>query len=263
MVRRLQAVLLCALMGLSAAAMADALEQAKKRGRLVVAIDFLVPEYKAGAKFRTPETIDFALAEELARSMKLELSAVATHQGGRHPLPKPDIVLTTLPGMNAVPAGHVAIPSGYSAGPMAIMRTDTTIRSWEQLKGKKVCVSEGGRYAGVMAARYGAIEKTQRAPADALIALRTGACDATVHDNAMLEEMIRLPEWKKFSATLPAGSPAQLAFIVPASDIKTIAFLRQTVDGWTARHVQEALMKKAVRSIAFEVYLDQDVPDCH
>lgn len=257
--------LLCALVPASAAAgvPTDALEEARKRGRLVVAIDHIVPEYKAGTKFRTPETIDSALAEELAKSMKLALSMVGTKGGTRQALPKADIVLTTLSNPAAVTPGHVAIPVGYSAGPMAIMRTDTSIKSWEQLRGRTVCVSEGGHHVSTMAARYGAIEKVQRAPADALIAVRTGACDATVHDNAMLEEMVRLPEWKKFSARLPAGTPAQLVFIVPGSDRKTIAFLKQTVDDWAVRRVPEALIKKAVRSIAFEVYLDQDVPDCH
>jgi polar amino acid transport system substrate-binding protein len=256
---------LCTLLTASprAGAATDGLEEARKRGNLVVAIDHVVPEYKAGTKFRTPETIDSALAEELAKSMKLRLSMVGTQGATRPALPRADVVLTTLANPAAVPTGHVAIPVGYGAGPMAIMRSDTTIKSWEQLKGRTVCVSEGGHHVGSLASRYGAIEKIQRAPADALIAVRTGACDATVHDNAMLEEMLRLPEWKKFSARLPAGTPAQLVFIVPASDRKTITFLKQTADDWTARRVPEALMKKAVRSIAFEVYLDQDVPDCH
>jgi polar amino acid transport system substrate-binding protein len=256
---------LCTLLAASAwaGAATDGLEEARKRGSLVVAIDHVVPEYKAGTKFRTPETIDSALAEELAKSMKLALSMVGTQGGTRPAPPRADVVLTTLANPAAVPPGHVAIPVGYSAGPMAIMRTDTTIKSWEQLRGRTVCVSEGSHHVSTMASRYGAIEKVQRAPADALIAVRTGACDATVHDSAMLEEMLRLPEWKKFSARLPAGTPAQLVFVVPASDRKTIAFLKQTVDDWAARRVPEALMKKAVRSIAFEVYLDQDVPDCH
>jgi polar amino acid transport system substrate-binding protein len=239
---------------------AGALDDAKQRGRLVVGLDYIVPEYKAGTKFRTPATIDNALAEDLAKRLQLPLATVKAQPG----LPKEgNIALTTLADPAALPRTHVAIPVGYRAGQMAIMRSDTTIKSWEQLKGRTVCVSEGGHDVGTLSAKYGAIEQVYRAPADALIAVRTGVCDATVHDSAMLEELIKLPEWKKFSARLPAGPKSTLAFVVPAGDGKTIAALKKVAGEWIAAGYPDAAMKKAVQAIAFEVYLDQDVPDCH
>ena len=70
------------------------------------------------------------------------------------------------------------------------MRTDTTIRRWDQLESRSVCVARGANHVGTVAARYGAIEQ--------------------VHPS-----------------------------------------------------VTDALVKKTVRNMAFEVYLEQDVPDCH
>jgi len=163
----------------------------------------------------------------------------------------------------ALPRAAIAIPTGYAAAPMAIMRTDTDIKSWPQLRGRTVCVAAGGRYAGTLAARYGATEVVHKAPADALLALRIGACDAAVHDSALLEELIRLPEWKKFSARLPAGPQVPLAFIVPAHDQQSAALLAQVAREWAAAGYLQAQLQKAARNIAFEVYLDQDVPDCH
>lgn len=157
----------------------------------------------------------------------------------------------------------IIVPVGYTARPMAVMRSDTDIKTWPQLKGRKVCISEGGLYTGTLAARYGALEVIKRAPADSLLAIRVGECDAAVHDSMMLEELIKLPEWKKFSARLPAGAGMQLAFQVPTGDEKTANRLRQVVKEWSAAKLPEQLIKKAVRHIAFEVYLDQDVPDCH
>ena len=234
----------------------NSLDQARQRGKLVAGIDYVVPEYKGGMKFRTPEALDTALAEDLARRLQLPLATVRTAG-------KADISLATLAENDPLRRTAAIIPTGYSAGPMAIMRTDTDIKSWEQLKGRKVCVSEGGRYAGMLAPKYGAIEKVYRAPADSLLALRIGECDAAVHDNAMLEELIKLPEWKKFSARLPVGPRATLAFVVPADDRKSAAFLKQVADDWSAKGYAQELTKKAVRHIAFEVYLDQEVPDCH
>lgn len=225
---------------------------------LVVALDYVMPEQRVDRKFRTPETIDAALAQDLARRLNRPLAAVPATSTAQ-----PRVRITTLAADGTTPAGYVSIPVPYTSAPMAIMRTDTTIKRWEQLKGRTVCVSQGGNHVGTLAARYGAIEKIYPAPADALIAVRIGDCDATVHDSAMLEEMIRLPEWKKFSARLPAGKGRTLALLVPESDSATIAAARRVVREWGREGLPVAVMKKAVRSIAFEVYLDQDVPDCH
>lgn len=250
------ALLAAALAGACAGVLADGVERARQRGRLNAAIHYVVPGYKAGAKFRTPEALDTALLEDVARRLRLPLSTVRAASG------RSDITLAML-AENDAPRGTTVIPTGYAAGPMAIMRTDTTIKSWEQLKGRKVCVAAGGHYVGLTEAKYGSIELVYPAPADALIALRTGLCDAAVHDSALLEELIKLPEWKKFSARLPTGAPSRLAFAVPAADRKTTAFLTQVANDWKATGYPDRLMKTAVRNIAFEVYLDQDVPDCH
>lgn len=245
------------------------LEQAKNRNQLIVGISYIVPEYKAGMKFRTPEAIDTELAKDLAARAQLPLTLVrhtakvAATEAAKAPR-GPDIVLTMVNDRKAADRAATIIPTGYSASPMAIMRSDTDIKSWEQLKGRKVCVSEGGPHVGTLAAKYGAVEKVQKAPADSLLALRVGACDAAVHDSAMLEELVRLPEWKKFSARLtsPSGQGATLAFVVPA-DSGYAAFLKQVASEWAANRFAQQLTRKAARQIAFEVYLDQDVPDCH
>src|SRR3546814_5705323 len=88
-----------------------------------------------------------------------------------------------------------------------LFRSD--IKSWQQLKGRTVCLSEGGRYVGALTRQYGAVEIVFKAPADSLLALRTGGCDAAVHDDVMLKELLKLPEWKKFSASLPPGPAAR------------------------------------------------------
>src|SRR5690606_12492344 len=101
------------------------------------------------------------------------------------------------------PRGAVVIPTGYRAGVMAIMRTDTDIRQWEDLRGRIVCLTEESGLVGALHERYGATEKVYRAPADALLDLRIGGCDATVHDSTMLQALLEFPEWEKFSARLP------------------------------------------------------------
>ncbi|WP_420475602.1 ABC transporter substrate-binding protein [Noviherbaspirillum sp. ST9] len=248
------------------AAHANGLERAKQRGKLLAGIHYVVPEYKGGMKYRTPEMLDKALLEDVAKRRQLPLEAVQALSGKQAALlaaGKIDLALATVAENDPLHRTHTVIPTGYMSAPMAIMRTDTDIKSWAQLKGRKVCVSEGGLHVGTIAAQYGAIEKVYKAPADAFIAVRVGECDATVHDSAMLEELIRYPEWKKFSARLPAGPQSVLAFVVPAADKKGADVLRQVVADWKANGLLDQTLKTAVRNIAFEVYLDQNAPDCH
>lgn len=256
---------------------------------LTVAMRYVQPPFIGGAKVRTPEAMDTDLAQALADRLHAALHAVALEeaaaasmesppastmrqqppptgqaQSGLSALaPKADVVLMALPNGYAPPASTVAVATGYVARPMAIMRTDTDIKSWRQLKGRTVCLSQGGLYVGAMAAQYGAVEKIFKAPADSLLALRTGGCDAAVHDDRLLKELITLPEWKKFSASLPPGPEAPLAFIVSADNSGAIAALEALGKEWRSGRYLAKLNQKRVHDIAFEVYLDQVIPDCH
>jgi polar amino acid transport system substrate-binding protein len=264
---RIAAAVLAALLGsvYTAAAADGAVDRARQRGKLVAAVDYVVPEYKAGTKFRTPEAIDTVLAEDAAKLLNLPLTTVRADPKAATPFTpagKADIALAVVTDANPL-RNAIAIPTGYRAGPMAIMRTDTTIKTWEHLKDRKVCVAEGGRYVGTIASKYGAIEQVYKSPTDALLNLRIGTCDAAVHDDVLLEEMLKLPEWKKFSARLPTGPRHTLVLAVPAGDTRTETFLRQVTAEWRSSRYLNKHITKAARSIAFEIYLDQDVPDCH
>jgi polar amino acid transport system substrate-binding protein len=237
-----------------------------RSGKLVAGIAHVAPVYKAGEKFRTPEGMETALVEDLAARLKTEPAFMAlAPQGHAEALKsgKADVVLTILGDTDLPTPTATIIPTGYASSAMAIMRADTDIKSWDQLKGRTVCVSEDSRFAGSITARHGAVEKRYRAPADSLLALRTGACDAAVHDSGLLKELIKLPEWKKFSATLPALADKRLVFVIPASDAKTAQVVQRVAMQWRREGRLAQLTTKKVRTIAFEVYLDQDVPDCH
>lgn len=251
----------------NAAGAADALAKMRQRGELKVGMQYVAPEFVPGTanKFRTPEQIEHALAQDLAKRLGVKAVAVtngAARDGALPQTRKADLLLALAPAKDAVRGATVSVPTGYVAAPMAIMRTDTTIKSWEQLKGRSVCVAQGSRHAG-LAARYGATEKPYRAAADALLGLRIGTCDATIHDAALLEELLRLPEWKKFSARLTPLPGAPLVFVLPADDARARAWFEQVARDWQASGALRQQLVLMARNIAFEVYLDQDVPDCH
>lgn len=234
---------------------------------LVVAMHYVIPEFVGGQKVRTPEAPDAALADALAMMLGAS-GAVSVHAdasaGERILSGEADVALLFLSdGGASLPDGLVALATGYRSRPMAIMRTDTDITSWAQLRGRTVCVAEGGLYAGQVAELYGAVEQVYRAPADSLLALRIGQCDAAVHDEALFRDLLKLPEWKKFSASLPPGPSRDLVLALHRDNTAVRDAAQKLIRRWNAGGDLSSLLKQRANDIAFEVYLDQEVPDCH
>lgn len=237
----------------------------ERAGELVVGVRHVVPPFVAGSKVRTPENIETLLVDEVAKSMQRTPRYIAADASSSSVSPETfDFVVADLPkGSPPVFPSMTAIATGQVTRPMAIMRTDTDIKSWTQLKGRTVCLAEDGKYVGKIAQQYGAIEQVYRAPADSLLALRIGECDAAVHDDTMLTALLRFPEWKKFSASLPPGNASAQYFLVPAQRKELANRLRILVAGWQSKGYYGKLIADMTHDIAFEVYLDQTVPDCH
>ncbi len=252
---------------------AYALQGATQRGALLAGVEHKLPPHVGGDRFRSPESLETFVSEDLAQRLKLPLQTVQTKSVSRAGLlqsRKVDLLMLTVPIDKVGKADDSFLPqatlisTGYDAAPMAIMRTDTRIRRWQDLKGQRVCLSEGGSYVGKMAASYGAVELVHKAPADSLLALRVGECDAAVHDDTFLQVLLRMPEWKKFSARLKPELPRH-ALMVAASteDQKSVQFVRKAAENWQVKRLVAKQLDTLVRNIAFEVYLAQDVPDCH
>src|SRR5690606_1571456 len=120
----------------------------------------------------------------------------------------------------------------------------------EGLRGRTVCLTEGGGLVGQMQARHGAIEKVFRAPADALLDLRIGGCGAAVHDSTMLEAVLAFPEWKKFSARLPVQREKDLAFILPKDEPALIEAVQSEVRQWRQTDLLARLTRQSAQDIA-------------
>lgn len=230
---------------------------------LTLGMSYVVPPHAAGAKVRTPEGLAPVLAERLGKTLRLQAVPVGPGVAANFAGDPADALLLPLSAAEAGQAAGQVIPTGYRAGIMAIMRTDTDIHQWSDLRGRTVCLAEGSGLAGRLQTDYGAVEKIFRAPADALLDLRIGGCDAAVHDSTLLEAVLEFPEWQKFSARLPVRQERDLAFVVPAHATALADTLRSQAHAWQQDDLLQRLTRQAARDIAFEVYMDQEVPDCH
>ncbi|WP_417276726.1 ABC transporter substrate-binding protein [Castellaniella sp.] len=219
-----------------------------------------VPEAPVpGAKPRTPVRIEVLAGAKWEGSAPMQAiaadQALAQLQDGQL-----DAWVGVLPEDSQVAPQVLKQTVAWSVSPMAIMRTDTDIHDWVSLAGRTVCLSADGRYVGELNARLGAIEQVYASATDALLALRTGQCDAAVQDEGFLRQLLTYPEWRKFSAQLAPYRKAYLTQLV-RTDLSTSA--RGTLQQAFSAKSLTQLGEEQAKTIAFEVYLDQAVPDCH
>ncbi len=269
--RRGLRLLACAAVLLSAASgAAPAARQAaaRQRGELVVGVPYLAPAPAAGAKIRTPEGLDLAMAEKLAQDLGLPFSLrqVAAADAARLlAAGEVDLVLADRASPAQAPPGDLAaVATGYAARPKAVIRSDTRMRQGSDARGHSVCMAEAAVGAQALARGWGAVVRTYRVPSDALVAVREGSCDIGLVDDVVWEPLMRFPEWKKFSATLGAdGVRQERVWLLPAADTATQAWLDARMREWARAGAWKALPAKWARAVAFDVYLDQEVADCH
>lgn len=267
----LAACLLCA----QAAGPADAAGQpfgkARERGTLVVGVPYLAPPAAAGAKVRTPERLDTVAAARLAEQLGLALEVVQippARQAQALADGVVDVLLADRVADQSAPAlqgdGTAVVAAGYVTRPKAVIRSDTPLRDWSQARGLTVCMSTAAFQAQALAATWGAKVQTHRVPSDALVAVREGSCDIGLVDDTVWGPLMQFPEWKKFSATLPVTGPqAELVWLARNGDQATARWLAATMRQWRSQGVWQAMARKWARDVAFDVYLDQEVPDCH
>ncbi|ENO84511.1 transporter substrate-binding domain-containing protein [Thauera linaloolentis] len=214
----------------------------------------------------TADGLQVGFAEEIARRLGVdaELVPLSSAQaqtaisGG-----EVDVLLAKGLPPSLPQAGVTVLDTGFASGLNVLMRSDSAIRRWSQFEGRTLCVTGANAAAHALARALGAQAHAFEAPAQALIAMRTGLCDGSVHDAALLDALGGKAEWKKFSATLGAREPLPLQLALKPGSPALEAALRAALKaldrpaGWRQR------IDKWAANVAFEVFFDQIGPDCH
>ncbi|WP_454674264.1 ABC transporter substrate-binding protein [Achromobacter pestifer] len=262
---RLAALTVCMLLAGMAQAQTSGFAAAQARGELVVGVPYLAPPPVAGAKIRTPDGLDALMAEKLGQRLGLPVrlqqvpagQAAAALSAGQV-----DVVLADEAG--AQPPTVAVQSTGYGARPKAVIRSDTRLRTPADVRGRSVCMAEAATQARALAESWGAVVRTYRVPSDALVAVREGSCDIGLVDDVVWEPLVRFPEWKKFSSTLTGdGARRERVWLLSANDTPGRALLADEMRAWDRGGAWKAMTAKWARDVAFDVYLDQEVADCH
>ncbi|GLK78249.1 hypothetical protein GCM10008171_35030 [Methylopila jiangsuensis] len=260
------AALAAGLFALAAAGAVSATGPATKAAAAPLRIGLATPQAPEtqGGRIYLEEGFEGDLASALAGRLKTKAQIVrlgpdeadAALRDGRIDL------LVARAGPAAAPNVE-AFPVGYASGQSAALRSDTDIRDWSDLRGRTACVSKANLAGRRLAEAHGATLRLASAPAAALIDLRTGLCDASIHDAALLKPLLEKRIWRKFSATLPETAPTTLAVVASTRQPDVVEWAAEATAaiagaaGWKQRAASWA------STVDFEVYRDQVAADCH
>jgi polar amino acid transport system substrate-binding protein len=209
MLKRILGAGLAALAGVALAAIpaaAQTLDKIKQRGVLVVGTK---ADYKPFG-FRDPSGAIVGLEPDLAKDVadklgvRLELEPVVSsnrmqflQQG------KIDLMIAT---MNDKPDRRQVVgildPSYYASGVNVLASKKANLKSWEQLKGQKVCGIQGAWYNKPVAEKYGADFISFKGQSEAETALMQGNCIGWVYDDTAFAERLADAKWKDFEMPL-------------------------------------------------------------
>ena len=192
-------------------ASADAtLDRIKGRGKLTVGLILSgAPFGFIDPKTQEQKGYNVDIAKALAADLGVELESVTVTPPNRVQFlqqGKVDILIANMQYTEERAKVLDYVPTPYDrAGGAAVVRKDSGLKDWADLKGKPVCISQGSNYAQPLAEEYGAIVKGLPSQPESLLALQGGNCVAAVHVGATVGLLLvdRADEWKDFAIPFP------------------------------------------------------------
>ena len=181
-------------------AQADVLDDIKKRGKLIVGVK---ADYKPFG-FRDPSGkivgLEPDLAADVAKRLGVELELVPVVSANRMEFltqGKIDLMIATMsdkPERRKIV--QVIEPLYYSDSMNILFKKGAGIKSYEELKGKKLCGTTGAFYNKDIQTKYGAEIISFDGSEKPLLALKNGECIGYAYDQTFIVGKLTEDEWK-------------------------------------------------------------------
>lgn len=182
------------------------------------------------------------LAADLAQKLKVKLELVPVQTANRIEFLQQgriDLMIATM-SVNDQRRKVVGViePFYYTGGTSLLARKSAGIKTWEDVRGKDICGTQGAYYNRAVAQKYGANIVAFPGNVEALNALLTGSCVGFVQDSTLLASIISSGEakWNDYTTPLPVQDLQPWAIAVPIGELNTAYgdFVRKTVTQWHA-----------------------------
>ena len=227
---------------------ADVLDDVKKKGVLVVGTK---ADYRPfGYLDPSGKVVGFEpdLAADVAKRLgvKLELTpVVASNRIQFLQQGKIDLMIAT---MSDTPERRKTVdivePDYYASGTNVMAKKSDKIASWQQLKGKTVCLIQGSFYNKELQEKYGIEGVAFPGTAEAYSALRNGNCVAFAYDDTAIVGELQKAEWGDYEMPLESILVQPWGLAVKTGEKGFADFMSKTITDWHKTGFIQQLEKK-------------------
>ena len=230
------------------AASADALDDIKKKGVLIVGskadyrpFGFLDPSGKIVG-------MEPDLAADIAKRLGVKLELVPVVASNRLQFLQQGKIDMMLATMSDTPERRKIVdivdPNYYGSGTNVLSSKAAGLKNWEALRGKKVCLIQGAFYNKELQEKYGVDGVAFPGTAEAYAALKNGNCVAFAYDDtAIVGEMLK-PEWSAFEMPLDSILFVPWGLAVKQGEKRLADMISQTAVEWHKSGFIQDLEKK-------------------
>jgi polar amino acid transport system substrate-binding protein len=216
------------------AASADAIDDIRKRGKLIVGVKADYAPYGFLDSSGKVVGLEPDLAQDVADVLGVSLELVPVVSSNRMQFleqGKIDLMIATMTDTQER-RGVVEIidPNHYSSGTNILTKGD--FAKWEDLKGAPVCGIQGAFYNRKTSEEFGAEIVAFKGTAEALTALQQNRCVAFVYDDAFIVSRLAETEWEGWKMPLPTIDDAPWGVAVAKGQDAFAALMSGMVVKW-------------------------------
>jgi polar amino acid transport system substrate-binding protein len=216
----------------------ERLVQIKRRSTLLVGIKTDYPPFGMISGNGVPQGFEHDLAEDIATRLGVTLTKVPVTGANRLQKLEEgaiDIVIATQG--DTAERRKIATqiePNYYASGATLLVRPESQLRDWSDVRGKQVCATQGSYFNREMSSRYLLNLQTYNNARDAKLAVRDKRCIGFLFDNTALASDIKQPEWADYKIPLSVSLVTPWAIAIGRNESGTDfeAFLGDIVADW-------------------------------
>jgi polar amino acid transport system substrate-binding protein len=218
----------------SGGAAADAIDDIRKRGKLIVGVKADYAPYGFLDSSGKIVGLEPDLAQDVADTLGVQLELVPVVSSNRMQFleqGKIDVMIATMTD-TAERRGVVQIvdPNYYSSGTNIL--TKGNFARWEDLEGAPVCGIQGAFYNRKTSEEFGAEIVAFKGTAEALTALKQNRCVAFVYDDSFIVSRLAEAEWEGWSMPLPTIDDAPWGLAVRKGEPALAALISGLAVNW-------------------------------
>jgi polar amino acid transport system substrate-binding protein len=227
---------------------ADELQNIKSKGVLVVGTK---ADYRPfGYLDPSGKVVGFEpdLAADVAKRLGVKLELVPVVASNRIQFlqqGKIDLMIAT---MSDTPERRkivdIVAPDYYASGTNVMTKKSEHLKTWEQVRGKKVCLIQGSFYNKELQEKYGVEGVAFPGTAEAYSALRNGNCVGFAYDDTAIVGELQKPEWSGYEMPLDSILVEPWGLAVKQGEKAFADFMSKTVTDWHKTGLIEQLEKK-------------------